>query len=48
MARDAVLHARERAALAWIEAVTLDRETHSPDSVYDEARKQFSEQRSSI
>jgi AhpD family alkylhydroperoxidase len=34
---------RERAALAWIEAVTLVSETHVPDDVYAEARKQFSE-----
>ena len=35
--------ARERAALAWIEAVTRVSDTHVPDSVYDEARQQFSE-----
>ena len=35
---------RERAALAWIEAVTLVAQTHVPDSVYEETRKQFSEQ----
>ena len=35
---------RERAALAWAEAVTLVTEGHVPDEVYDEARKQFSEQ----
>jgi len=34
---------RERAALAWTEAVTLISHTHAPDEVYDEARKQFSE-----
>ena len=34
---------RERAALAWTEAVTLISETHAPDDVYDEARKHFSE-----
>ncbi len=34
---------RERAALAWTEAVTRVSETHVPDSVYEEARKQFSE-----
>src|SRR5512147_2415059 len=34
---------RERAALAWTEAVTLVREGHVPDAVYEEARKQFSE-----
>src|SRR4051812_16383671 len=36
--------ARERAALAWIEAVTLVAESHVPDSVYDETRQHFSEQ----
>ena len=36
--------ARERAALAWIEAVTLVSETHVPDSLYDDTRKQFTEQ----
>jgi AhpD family alkylhydroperoxidase len=35
---------RERAALAWTEAVTLVSETHVPDEVYDEVRRQFSEQ----
>ena len=35
---------RERAALAWIEAVTLVAETHVPDGVYEEAKKYFSEQ----
>ena len=34
---------RERAALAWAEAVTRVTEGHVPDEVYDEARKQFSE-----
>jgi AhpD family alkylhydroperoxidase len=34
---------RERAALAWIEAVTLVSQTHVPDDVYDEARRHFSE-----
>ena len=36
--------ARERAALAWTEALTLLPETHAPDDVYEEARAQFSEQ----
>jgi AhpD family alkylhydroperoxidase len=35
--------ARERAALAWIEAVTRVSETHVPDSVYDEARQHFTD-----
>ena len=34
---------RERAGLAWIEAVTLVSQTHVPDAVYDEARAHFSE-----
>ena len=34
---------RERAALRWTEAVTLVRESHVPDEVYEEVRKQFSE-----
>ena len=35
---------RERAALAWTEAVTLIREGHVGDDVYDLARRHFSEQ----
>ena len=34
---------RERAALAWTEALTLVSETHAPDDVYEEARGHFSE-----
>jgi AhpD family alkylhydroperoxidase len=34
---------RERAALAWAEAVTLVTEGHVPDEVFEETRKQFSE-----
>ncbi len=34
---------RERAALAWTEALTLIAQTHAPDDVYQEARAQFSE-----
>ena len=34
---------RERAALAWTEALTLITEGHAPDAVYDEARRHFSE-----
>ena len=34
---------RERAALAWTEAVTLISETHAPDDVYNEVRTHFSE-----
>ncbi|MEV4615177.1 carboxymuconolactone decarboxylase family protein [Kitasatospora sp. NPDC049258] len=36
--------ARERAALALTEAVTLVTEGHVPDAVYDEAAKQFDQQ----
>ena len=42
--REAPLYTdRERAALAWTEAVTLISATHAPDDVYDEVRKHFSE-----
>lgn len=34
---------RERAALAWTEAVTLIAETHAPDHLYEDVRAQFSE-----
>ncbi len=34
---------RERAALAWTEAVTLISDGHAPDAVYEEARAQLSE-----
>jgi len=34
---------RERAALAWTEAITLVSQTHVPDAVYDAVRKHFSE-----
>jgi AhpD family alkylhydroperoxidase len=36
--------ARERAALAWTEALTVIAEHHVPDAVYHEARQYFSEQ----
>ena len=35
---------RERAALAWTEALTLVHETHAPDDVYEEVRKRFTEE----
>jgi len=35
--------ARERAALAWTEALTLISQTHAPDDAYEEAKAQFSE-----
>jgi AhpD family alkylhydroperoxidase len=42
--RDSPLYTeRERAALAWTEALTLIAQTHAPDAVYDEARTQFGE-----
>jgi AhpD family alkylhydroperoxidase len=34
---------RERAALAWAEAVTNIQEGHAPDAVYDEVRAHFDE-----
>ena len=34
---------RERAALAWTEALTLISQTHAPDDVYEELRKHFNE-----
>jgi len=34
---------RERAALAWTEAVTNVTQGHIPDEIYEEARNQFSE-----
>jgi AhpD family alkylhydroperoxidase len=34
---------KERAALAWTEAITLVSETRVPDSVYEEVRKYFNE-----
>ena len=35
---------RERAALAWAEALTLLTEGHVPDEVYEQARAQFGEE----
>jgi AhpD family alkylhydroperoxidase len=35
---------RERAALAWTEAVTLISEGHVPDDVFEQARSQFSDE----
>lgn len=34
---------RERAALAWTEALTLVSETHAPDDVYEEVRQRFTD-----
>jgi len=34
---------RERAALAWTEALTLVSQTHVPDEVYQEAKKRFTD-----
>jgi AhpD family alkylhydroperoxidase len=36
--------ARERAALAWTEALTLVSQTHAPDDVYQELGAHFSDQ----
>lgn len=42
--RDSPLYTeRERAALAWTEAVTLVAETHVPDQAFDEVRQHFAE-----
>jgi AhpD family alkylhydroperoxidase len=35
---------RERAALGWTEAVTLIADNHVPDELYEQTRRQFSEQ----
>lgn len=35
---------RERAALAWTEAVTLVSVDHAPDEVYTTVRKQFTDE----
>ena len=35
--------ARERAALAWTEALTLVAKTHAPDGAYDAARRHFAD-----
>ena len=34
---------RERAALAWTEALTRVSETHAPDAIYDEIRRHFAD-----
>jgi AhpD family alkylhydroperoxidase len=36
---------RERAALAWTEAVTLIAQTHAPDAAYTEVRRQFDDKK---
>ncbi len=35
---------RERAALAWTEALTLIADNHVPDALYEQTRREFSEQ----
>ena len=35
--------ARERAALSWVEAITLVTQGHVPDDVFEAARQEFSE-----
>ena len=37
-----IYSARERAALAWTEAVTKISDHHVPDEIYDKARRHFS------
>lgn len=44
MARDTVFTERERAALAWTEAITLLSEHRTTDELYQEARQHFSEE----
>jgi AhpD family alkylhydroperoxidase len=39
----AMFSPRERAALAWTEALTRIAETHAPDDVYEELRRHFSQ-----
>jgi AhpD family alkylhydroperoxidase len=39
----ALYTARERAALAWAEALTNIQEGHAPDAVYEQVRAQFSD-----
>jgi AhpD family alkylhydroperoxidase len=34
---------RERAALAWTDALTLIAQTHAPDDIYEEVRRHFDE-----
>lgn len=34
---------RERAALAWTEAITCVAQTHAPDALYQQVRQQFNE-----
>jgi AhpD family alkylhydroperoxidase len=42
--RESALYSeRERAALAWTEALTRIADTHAPDADYEAARQQFSE-----
>ncbi len=38
-----IYNAREQAALAWTEALTLIAHDHVPDEVFEQVRKQFSE-----
>lgn len=43
MARNTFFTDKERAPLAWTEAVTLLSETHAPDDIYQEVVKFFNE-----
>ncbi|RAI44547.1 carboxymuconolactone decarboxylase family protein [Rhodoplanes roseus] len=42
-AESALYSERERAALAWAEALTRIADTHAPDATYEEVRRHFSE-----
>ena len=44
MAGNSILTDRERAALAWTEAVTLISVDRVPDAVYEHAKQHFSEE----
>jgi len=39
---------RERAALGWIEAITLVTQGHVPDEAFEAVRKQFSEKKETV
>ena len=43
LARHAVFQPRERAALAWTEAITNIQQGHASDEAYKEVRREFSE-----
>jgi alkylhydroperoxidase family enzyme len=41
---DSLFSERERAALAWTEAITLISSSHASDEIYEEVRKGFTEE----